>query len=125
MMDINNKQQMAQSFTNISRSVEPVNGGNSAMSEEDAKRDDNIVKDSKGNPIPIVDKDGVPETTSKGTPKWRRQEKVVKQETNGISQLACMDYQSTPDFTDTGRPTNKMPAFVKKCSDENKWIGDS
>ena len=127
MAEINNKQQMAQSFTNISRDIEPVESGSkSLMSEEDAKKDPNILKDVKGNPIVVIGSDGVPETNKAGTEKrYRRKEKIVREETNGIDSLACMSYQSTPDFTDTGRPTNKNAAFVKKCSGKNKHIGDS
>jgi hypothetical protein len=127
MAEINNKQQMAQSFTNISRDVEPTESGSlSLMSEEEAKKDSNIVKDAKGNPIVVLNPDGTPETNKAGTEKrYRRKEKVVREETNGIDSLACMSYQSTPDFTDTGRPTNKNAAFVKKCSGKNKHIGDS
>jgi len=127
MAEINNKQQMSQNFTNISRDIEPVESrSKSLMSEEEAKKDPNIIKDANGNPIVVLNPDGTPETNKAGTEKrYRRKEKVVREETNGIESLACMSYQSTPDFTDTGRPTNKNAAFVKKCPGKNKWIGGS
>jgi len=126
MAEINNNQQMSQNFTNISRDMEPVEkGSKSIMSEEDAKKDPNIVKDANGNPIPVRNPDGTPETNKAGEIRYRRKEKIVREETNGIESLACMSYQSTPDFTDTGRPTNKNAAFVKKCPGKNKWIGGS
>ncbi len=124
MAEINNNQQMSQNFTNISRDIEPVEkGSKSIMSEEDAKKDPNIVKDANGNPIAVLNPDGTPETNKAGEIRYRRKEKIVREETNGIESLACMSYQSTPDFTDTGRPTNKNAAFVKKCPGKNKHIG--
>ena len=54
-----------------------------------------------------------------------KEEEVVKEETNGITSLACMQYQDTPDFSGSGRPTNKNAAFVKKCKEGNRHIGGS
>lgn len=124
MQEINNKQMMAQGFSNISRDVDPKNAG-SLMSEEEAKKDPNIVKDAKGNPIVVLNTDGTPETGKNGEKKYRRKQKVVKEETNGITSLACMQYQDTPDFSGSGRPTNKNAAFVKKCKEGNRHIGGS
>ncbi len=124
MQEINNKQMMSQGFSNISRDVDPKKAGKQ-MSEEEAKKDPDIVKDAKGNPIVSLNTDGTPETGTNGEYKYRRKQKVVKEETNGITSLACMQYQDTPDFSGSGRPTNKNAAFVKKCKEGNRHIGDS
>ena len=124
MQEINNKQMMAQGFSNISRDVDPRSAGQQ-MSEEEAKKDPNIVKDAKGNPIVSLNTDGTPETGKNGEYKYRRKQTVVEEETNGITSLACMQYQDSPDFTPSGRPTNKNAAFVKKCKGDNRHIGGS
>jgi len=124
MQEINNKQMMSQGFSNISRDVDPKSAGKQ-MSEEEAKKDPDIVKDAKGNPIVSLNTDGTPETGTNGEYKYRRKQKVVKEETNGITSLACMQYQDTPDFSPSGRPTNKNAAFVKKCKGDNRHIGGS
>jgi hypothetical protein len=117
MQAVNNKQQVSQSFTNRSYNTDPANAGTSNPDHPD------IMKDKDGKPILIVDMEGNPKLKN-GKKQYRRKQKMKIKETNGVSDLACMNYSDNPGFSKTGKPTNKMPARVVNCKESNKWLGN-
>ena len=118
MAAVNNKQADSQSFTNRQYKFKPANG-EKTISAEKAKTSDAILKDDKGEPIPVYGEDGEPIPG-----KYRVKQELDVRESNGVSQLACMEYNDDPGYGSTGTPTNKMPTFVKNCPEENSFIGD-
>ena len=116
MQEVNNKQQMSQSFTNRSYNTDPADAGTSNPDNPE------VMKDEDGKPIVIMDMEGNPKLKN-GKKQYRRKQKMKIKETNGVSDMACMNYADNPGFSKTGKPTNKMPARVTNCKDSNKWLG--
>jgi len=116
MQEVNNKQQMSQSFTNRSYNTDPADAGTSNPDNPD------VMKDEDGKPIVILDMEGNPKLKN-GKKQYRRKQKMKIKETNGVSDMACMNYADNPGFSKTGKPTNKMPARVVNCKESNKWLG--
>jgi len=116
MQEVNNKQQMSQSFTNRSYNTDPADAGTSNPDNPE------VMKDEDGKPIVILDMEGNPKLKN-GKKQYRRKQKMKIKETNGVSDMACMNYADNPGFSKTGKPTNKMPARVVNCKDSNKWLG--
>ena len=116
MQDVNNRQQMSQSFTNRSYNTDPADAGTSNPDNPE------VMKDEDGKPIVILDMEGNPKLKN-GKKQYRRKQKMKIKETNGVSDMACMNYADNPGFSKTGKPTNKMPARVVNCKDSNKWLG--
>ena len=116
MQEVNNKQQMSQAFTNRSYNTDPADAGTSNPDNPE------VMKDEDGKPIEILDMEGNPKLKN-GKKQYRRNQKMKIKETNGVSDMACMNYADNPGFSKTGKPTNKMPARVVNCKESNKWLG--
>ena len=81
-----------------------------------------ILLGEDNKPIVILDSEGNPKLKG-GKKQYRRKQKNVIKETNGVSDLACMNYSDNPGYSASGKPANKMPTRVYNCKGGNKWLG--
>ena len=116
MEQVNNKQQMSQSYTNRSYNTDPSDSGTTNPDNPD------ILLGEDNKPIVILDSEGNPKLKG-GKKQYRRKQKNVIKETNGVSDLACMNYSDNPGYSASGKPANKMPTRVYNCKGGNKWLG--